>query len=305
MRKAGATLLALLGSAGAAHPSDPDVTFRMWVAPEGSRSRSESPFSPAAGPAGLDGRGRGEAVLRARLRGFAAELAARATAKRGEALLTDGIVNELFYEADALGQPCRGARPCTDPGGRREPAVRRPTALIADDEPQLLAFMRSALAARWPELEIVGEALDGQAAIEIVEARRPDVAFLDIQMPGAGGLEVARRAAGRCHVVFVTAYEQYAVQAFDRAAVDYLLKPVDGDRLAETIARLKARLTAPPPDMAGLLEHLAERLRPAASHLQWLKVQSRKDVLLVAWRRWTSSSHPTSTRSPSRATRSG
>ncbi len=160
--------------------------------------------------------------------------------------------------------------------------MRSPTALIADDEPQLLAFLRSALAAHWPELEILCEAQDGQSAIDLVEVRRPDVAFLDIQMPGVSGLEVARRIAGRCHVVFVTAFEQYAIQAFERAAVDYLLKPVEGDRLAETVARLKGRLATAPPDMARLLDGLAERLRPPGAHLQWLKVQCRQDVVLVA-----------------------
>jgi DNA-binding LytR/AlgR family response regulator len=158
--------------------------------------------------------------------------------------------------------------------------VKGPTAILVDDEPHLLAFLRCALAARWPRLEIVGEALDGPSAIELFEARRPDVAFLDIQMPGLGGLEVARRMAGRCHLVFVTAYEQYALQAFERAAVDYLLKPVDGERLAATVARLEARLSTAPRDLAALLDALGERARPA--FLQWLTVQRQKDVVLVA-----------------------
>jgi DNA-binding LytR/AlgR family response regulator len=158
--------------------------------------------------------------------------------------------------------------------------VKRPTAIVVDDEPHLVAFLKGALAIRWPELEIVGEALDGPSAVELFEARRPDVAFLDIQMPGVGGLEVARRIAGRCHVVFVTAYEQYALQAFERAAVDYLLKPVDCERLAATVARLEARLSTAPRDLAALLDALGERARP--SYLQWLTVQRRQDVVLVA-----------------------
>ena len=131
--------------------------------------------------------------------------------------------------------------------------MRRPTAIVVDDEPHLLAFLRGALAVSWPDLEIVGEALDGLTAIELLETRRPDVAFLDIQMPGVSGLEVARRTAGLCHIVFVTAHEQYAIQAFERAAADYLLKPVEDERLAATVARLKARLATAPPDMAALL----------------------------------------------------
>jgi DNA-binding LytR/AlgR family response regulator len=160
--------------------------------------------------------------------------------------------------------------------------VRSPTSILADDEPQLLAFLRSSLAARWPELEILGEAPDGLAAIELFEARRPDVAFLDVRMPGLSGLEVARRIAGRCHVVFVTAHEEYAIGAFERAAVDYLLKPVDGERLAATVARLRDRLSAAPPDMAAALEALAKRFRAPAPYLEWLKVQCQQDVVLVA-----------------------
>jgi len=99
-------------------------------------------------------------------------------------------------------------------------------------------------------------------------------------MPGTSGLDVARHIAGRCHVVFVTAHEQYALRAFESAAVDYLLKPVDGERLAATVDRLKARLAKAPPDLAALLEALAERSRPA-EHLEWLTVQRRQDVVLV------------------------
>jgi DNA-binding LytR/AlgR family response regulator len=159
--------------------------------------------------------------------------------------------------------------------------VERPTAIIVDDEPELVASLRRRLAASWPELEVVGEALDGPSALELAEARRPDVAFLDIQMPGASGFEVARRLAGRSHVVFVTAYDQYAVQAFESAAVDYLLKPVEDERLAKTVARLKARLSETPADLGALVAGLAARLRSEPGHLQWLQVQHRQEVLLV------------------------
>ncbi|MGC3997981.1 MAG: LytTR family DNA-binding domain-containing protein [Anaeromyxobacter sp.] len=160
--------------------------------------------------------------------------------------------------------------------------MSRPTALLVDDEAGLLAFLRRALAACWPELEVVGEARDGATALARFEALRPDVVFLDVQMPGVGGLEVARALAGRCHVVFVTAHEQYALQAFEHAAVDYLLKPVEEARLAATVARLRARLTAPPPDLAAVLAELARRMRPAGRTLEWLQVQVHQDLVLVA-----------------------
>jgi DNA-binding LytR/AlgR family response regulator len=159
--------------------------------------------------------------------------------------------------------------------------MTRPTALLVDDEPQLLVALRRALESAWPELEVIGEALDGEEALELAEARPPDVAFLDIQMPGLSGLEVARRLQGRCHVVFVTAHDRYAVEAFEGAAADYLLKPVGGERLALTVKRLRSRLAAAPPDLAALLDALAGRLRPAEGYLQWLKVEHRQDVVLV------------------------
>ena len=158
--------------------------------------------------------------------------------------------------------------------------MKAPTALVVDDEPELVAFLRGALARLWPELEVL-EAGDGPQALELFETHRPEVAFLDVQMPGMSGLEVARRIAGRCHVVFVTAYEQYALQAFEAAAVDYVLKPVEDERLAETVERLRSRLLAPPADLGALLAALA-RQRPAHDFLEWLQVQDRKDLVLVA-----------------------
>ena len=120
----------------------------------------------------------------------------------------------------------------------------RPTAIIADDEPRLADFLAGRLAALWPELLIVGMAANGPQAQAILAAEAPDIAFLDIRMPGLTGLEVARSAAAHVHVVFVTAYDQYAVDAFHRAAIDYLLKPVGDERLAETVARLTPALSA-------------------------------------------------------------
>jgi DNA-binding LytR/AlgR family response regulator len=159
--------------------------------------------------------------------------------------------------------------------------VTRPRALIVDDEPQLVALLRRELSVQWPELEIVGEALDGQSALELAAAREPQVVFLDIKMPGLSGMEVARRLSGRCHVVFVTAYDQYAIEAFENAAVDYLLKPVDGSRLSLTVTRLKSRLSGTPSDLDSLLDGLAERLRSSSGWLKWLKVQHQQDVVLV------------------------
>ena len=159
--------------------------------------------------------------------------------------------------------------------------MAQPTAIVVDDEPGLVAQLQKALAAAWPELQVVGTAGDGAQALALFERLHPEVAFLDIQMPGLSGLEVARRLAGRCHVVFVTAYDRFAVQAFESAAVDYLLKPVDRARLAATVARLRARVVSQPPDLGALVERLAERLRPGAGHLQWLQVQQREDVILV------------------------
>src|SRR2546423_12942779 len=120
-----------------------------------------------------------------------------------------------------------------------------PRAVIADDEPRLASYLAEKLAAAWPELQIAGIAGNGAEALKLIEDHDPDILFLDIRMPGLTGLEVARRAAGSVHIVFVTAYDQYALEAFEHAAVDYLLKPVTDERLLETIGRLRDRLKSP------------------------------------------------------------
>ena len=112
-----------------------------------------------------------------------------------------------------------------------------PTAIVAEDEATLRHQLVEQLGQLWPELEIVGEAADGVQALRLLDEHRPDVLFLDIQMPGATGLEVARQASGRCHVVFVTAYDQHAVAAFEQGAVDYVLKPVSAARLFTAVSR--------------------------------------------------------------------
>ena len=138
----------------------------------------------------------------------------------------------------------------------------RPSALIADDEPLLREALTRQLARVWPELEVVAQARNGREAIELFEARQPDVCFLDVHMPGLSGVEVANHIGRRAHLVFVTAYDHYAVQAFTQGALDYLLKPVEPPRLAETVARLKERLQAAHPavNTEALLTQLTAQL---------------------------------------------
>src|SRR6478736_2477873 len=155
------------------------------------------------------------------------------------------------------------------------------TALIADDEPLLRAGLRSALAAAWPQLEIVGEAANGAEAVHLAREHRPDVAFLDIEMPLMNGLEAAKALDGDAHVVFVTAYDRYAVEAFERGAVDYVLKPASTARLAETVRRLQARVSAPPASLESLLGELASRLGPGGDRLQWLQASLGNTLKLI------------------------
>ena len=112
-------------------------------------------------------------------------------------------------------------------------------AIIADDEEQLRVYLKSKLSGLWPELIISGEAGNGLEALELIETIRPVIAFLDIKMPGLSGIEVAQKISTNCRVVFITAFDQYAIEAFENEAVDYLLKPVTDKRLEKTIERLK------------------------------------------------------------------
>jgi DNA-binding LytR/AlgR family response regulator len=143
--------------------------------------------------------------------------------------------------------------------------TQRPTALIADDEDLPRAELRRMLAAAWPELQVVADCEDGLAAIEAIESLRPDIAFLDIRMPGQSGLAVARAASGRCHAVFTTAYDSHAIEAFEAGAVDYLLKPIAADRLAQAVQRLQQRLSLcqPAPDIEALVGRLTLQLAAA------------------------------------------
>jgi DNA-binding LytR/AlgR family response regulator len=160
-----------------------------------------------------------------------------------------------------------------------------PTAIIAEDEATLRGQLVEQLGQLWPELAIVGEAADGVQALRLLDEHRPDVMFLDIQMPGATGLEVARQASGRCHVVFVTAYDQHAVAAFDQGAIDYVLKPVSAARLFTAVSRLKQRLGTPPARLDSTLNGLAGTgaLAPAAArqYLRWINASVGQNVKLI------------------------
>ncbi|HET9325594.1 MAG TPA: LytTR family DNA-binding domain-containing protein [Candidatus Eisenbacteria bacterium] len=165
---------------------------------------------------------------------------------------------------------------------------RRPTALIADDEPLLRESLARQLAQIWPELEIVGQARNGREAVEMFESRHPDVCFLDVHMPGLSGVEAAHQIGGRAHLVFVTAYDHYAVQAFAQGALDYVVKPVERERLEETVTRLKQRLAAerPAPNTEGLLQQLADQLARlqsggAPAPLRWVRAQVGQTVRLI------------------------
>jgi DNA-binding LytR/AlgR family response regulator len=155
------------------------------------------------------------------------------------------------------------------------------TALIADDEPLLRERLQSLLAALWPELEIAATARNGREAVEAIENQRPTIAFLDIRMPLMTGIEVAQQCVGAAtHLVFVTAFEEYAVKAFEAGAIDYIVKPFDEERLAVTVARLKERVAAPAPDIHAWLSGLAHELLPP-KRLQWIRASVGTQVRLV------------------------
>ena len=154
--------------------------------------------------------------------------------------------------------------------------------LIAEDEPLMRERLAGMLAACWPEADIVLQAENGNDAWDGFLEHEPEVVFLDIRMPGLSGLEVAERIGDGAHVVFVTAYDQYAVEAFDAGAVDYLLKPVQADRLERAVARIRAKLANPPADLGDLLRHLKTGLPGARSEkLKWLKATVGRQIRLI------------------------
>jgi DNA-binding LytR/AlgR family response regulator len=156
-----------------------------------------------------------------------------------------------------------------------------PTALIAEDEAVLRGELRARLNELWPELEIVAEAADGLEATRAFNTHAPDILFLDIQMPGMTGLEVAQLASGKCHVVFVTAFDRYAVAAFERGAVDYVMKPFAVGRLAETVMRLKERMRRRPANLDDLLSVLAAKVRDGKEYLRWVTASQGNTTSII------------------------
>jgi len=166
-------------------------------------------------------------------------------------------------------------------------AERNWTALIAEDEALLRSALVVQLRSAWPQLDIVAECADGASAVEALAEHQPDVAFLDIRMPGLSGLEVATasaQASPRTQIVFVTAYDQYAIDAFERGAIDYLLKPIAAERLSATVQRLQQRTgTADADALAAMLERLAITLprTSATPPLTWLTASTGRETRLI------------------------
>jgi DNA-binding LytR/AlgR family response regulator len=159
-----------------------------------------------------------------------------------------------------------------------------PTAVVADDERLMRDQIVAQLKEAWPELVITGEAANGREAVALVQSQQPDIVFLDIRMPEMDGIAAARALAGRVHVVFVTAYDEYAISAFDQGAVDYLLKPADPERVALTCERLRARIAKAPDPMDHLLAQLSERLGPAVAsreYLRWVQASVGSNLRMI------------------------
>ena len=164
--------------------------------------------------------------------------------------------------------------------------MKQPTALIADDEPLLRRTLIRMLGTAWPDLQIVAEARNGREAVELYEQHKPDVCFLDVHMPGVTGVEAARQIGRRAHLVFVTAYDQYAVEAFAQGVLDYLVKPVEPERLADTVSRVRERLadTAPIDGVEALIEQLAARLEKKSGGpelLRWVHATVGQNLRLI------------------------
>src|SRR5512139_2135177 len=157
-------------------------------------------------------------------------------------------------------------------------------ALIADDEPKLAEYLAGRLAELWPELELCGTAVNGNDALAKINNEKPDLAFLDIKMPGISGLEVARRITHPSLLVFVTAYHKYAVDAFEQEAVDYLLKPVSDERLVRTITRIKGRLAdkGGGQELGSLLSKLAQAMENKDTYVRYLRASSGKVMRLIS-----------------------
>jgi DNA-binding LytR/AlgR family response regulator len=160
-------------------------------------------------------------------------------------------------------------------------------AIIADDEDQLRSYLKSRLSDVWPDLVICGEARNGHEALELIQKYRPHIAFLDIRMPGLSGMDVAKKIADSCWVVFITAYDQYAVEAFENEAIDYILKPVTRERLEKTTDRLKKQIATssePPADLSKMVERMMTTLanKDVSTYLQWIRTQQGEEIRLIA-----------------------
>lgn len=153
-------------------------------------------------------------------------------------------------------------------------------AVVAEDEPVLRARLRTTLEKLWPELVICAEAADGFEALRALSDHEPAVLFLDIEMPGASGLEVAKQASGKCHVVFVTAYDSYAVSAFEQGAVDYVMKPFSPARLAASVSRLREKLRSAPANLDGMVAAL-DTARHGKKYLRWITASQGDDLRLI------------------------
>jgi DNA-binding LytR/AlgR family response regulator len=160
-----------------------------------------------------------------------------------------------------------------------------PTAVIADDERLMREQIIDRLKEAWPELQIVGEASNGNEALAIVQSEEPDIVFLDIRMPGMDGIQAARALAGRVHVVFVTAHDEYAISAFEHGAIDYLLKPPEPQRVALTCERLRARLKQAPDPMTDLLAQLSQRLGTGGvkprEYMRWVQASVGANIRMI------------------------
>ncbi|MEM7099245.1 MAG: LytTR family DNA-binding domain-containing protein [Pseudomonadota bacterium] len=153
------------------------------------------------------------------------------------------------------------------------------TAIIVDDEPHLAEYLQDKLSKLWPELEILGQANNGRSALALAAETQPDIAFLDIHMPGLSGLQVAESLPEHTRIVFVTAYDEFALEAFQRAAVDYLMKPVSDDRLEHTIERLRSKPTQIKSELVELLKDMGQTPQ---KHLQWIRTGLDDTTRLVA-----------------------
>jgi DNA-binding LytR/AlgR family response regulator len=157
-----------------------------------------------------------------------------------------------------------------------------PVAIIAEDEPLLRAEIRETLHLLWPDLRICAEAADGQQAVEALEQFGPNILFLDIHMPGLNGIEVARHASGKAHVVFITAYDTYAIDAFKDGALDYIVKPISAERMKVTVERIQSRLREPPADLTGLVDMLKSAVGGESGYLKWLTVPHGTELRVLA-----------------------